>query len=193
MSIVSLFFPERRTAETANAKDDMDAKNARQMLTAAKSGDLAGVKQMLALDVNVNSRCSSGDESTALTCAVYNNHLPVVQYLVETAKADIDTRDAFGATPLMYAARNGYGSMMRYLVEEAKASVEARDTHGATALIRSARFGRLDIVQYLVEQAKADALAVDDYGRTAAEMAAEVSGGEGGAVVEYLKRQAGGR
>mmetsp|Transcript_16715 Transcript_16715/g.33789 ORF Transcript_16715/g.33789 Transcript_16715/m.33789 type:complete len:193 (-) Transcript_16715:322-900(-) len=165
---------EENLVTSSKVDCDLDAK----ILVAAKDGELEIVKKMLVQGADVESKCC--DESTPLTCAVYNNHLPVARYLVEAAKANTNTQDAFGATPLMYAARNGYQDMVRYLVEEAKANVEARDAHGATALIRASHFGRLEIVKYLVEKAKANVYVANDRERTALEVAEE----EG--VVEYL-------
>jgi len=62
---------------------------------------------------------------TPLHYAVPNNHLCVVEYLVNQ-KADINAKEKEDMTPLHYAAKNGHLSVVEYLVNQ-KADINAKN------------------------------------------------------------------
>jgi ankyrin repeat protein len=63
--------------------------------------------------------------------------------------ADVDARDRYGRTPLMFTLSNP--DIVRHLVEKG-ADVNARDLNGETPLMKAAFLGQLDVVRYLVEK-----------------------------------------
>ena len=67
--------------------------------------------------------------------AIMPESLPLLQTLFEKG-ANIQVRDARGATPLMQATRVGYWHSVQYLLEHG-ADVNARDEKGRTALIEA--------------------------------------------------------
>ena len=76
--------------------------------------------------------------------------------------ADVNARDAYGRTPLMWALDNP--EIVRFLVENG-ADVNARDVNGETALMKAAFLCRLEVVKYLAEKG-ADVNARSERGAT---------------------------
>jgi hypothetical protein len=60
----------------------------------------------------------------------------VVQLLVATGKAEVDSKSDGGRTPLSYAAANGHLEVVKFLVQEAqpKADIRSKDNDDKTAL-----------------------------------------------------------
>jgi ankyrin repeat protein len=77
-----------------------------------------------------------GEDGGALFRAIRSGDLATVK--VHLSKAEIEARDARGATPLMHAAAFGNLETMKVLLD-AGADVNARNTFDATALLWSAR------------------------------------------------------
>ena len=117
------------------------------LVTAAKDGDLAAVRALLAKRVNVNETARDG--STALLWAVYHSDVPMTKALL-AAGAKADAANRYGVTPLIQASRTGDAPLIDALLKAgAKASLAHPD--GETALMAAARTGRLDAVRLLVE------------------------------------------
>ena len=76
--------------------------------------------------------------------------------------ADVNARDAYGRTPLMWALDNP--EAVRFLVENG-ADVNARDVNGETALMKAAFLCRPDVVKFLAENG-ADVNARSERGET---------------------------
>lgn len=88
-----------------------------QLLVSSANGDVQGVVKALSNGANINVVDANG--YTPLHCAVYNNHLFVVQILVE-AKADINVRDTKNYdqwTPLHFAAAFGRVDFVKALLK----------------------------------------------------------------------------
>lgn len=96
---------------------------------------LAALLPIVAGCMNVHKAANKGDWAG------------VKQYLREGV--DVDARDRYGRTPLMYSLSNL--ETVRYLVGKG-ADVNARDNDGETPLIKAAFLGQLDVVRYLVEK-----------------------------------------
>jgi len=114
--------------------------------TAAKAGDRAAVRRLIAGSADVNAPASDG--STALLWAVYNSDIDMVRSLV-AAGAKVDVPNRYGVTPLLQASRTGDMPILEALL---KAGANAKQAHadGETPLMAAARAGRVDAVRLLL-------------------------------------------
>jgi len=101
------------------------------LITAARSGKLDTIKQLLDRGADVNAKGSTSGH-TALMAAVLGNHRDAAQLLLERG-ADINASTEDGMTALLFAAREGYQEMAALLLERG-ADPNARDNHGRGAL-----------------------------------------------------------
>lgn len=136
------------------------------LLNAARSGDVAKVKQLIAAGWNVNA-AESYNHTTALHAASYIGHFDVVQILI-AAGADVNAPDnGRGMTPLMDAACGaGLVSVIDALIK-AGANLNIQDHRGDTALHHAARNMLRDGFHFLLA-AGADIDAENDDGVTPA-------------------------
>ena len=112
-----------------------------------------------------------GYDTTPLSIASRNGHLPVVQYLVEQG-VDKEMKDFFGWTPLYIASRNGHIGVVRYLVEQGSNMEKTSGPRTWTPLHVACIEGCSDVVRYLLEQG-ADRDKACDNGSTPLHLAAE--------------------
>lgn len=122
------------------------------LLGAAASGDTAAVKQLLKSGANPNEGRFLGLPALMFPLMMQNREM--VQALID-AKADINVRDANGATTLMWAVYNDDANP-QLLKDLLKAGVDpnVRDSKGDTALAWAMRRNNLPAIQIL-EQAGA--------------------------------------
>jgi ankyrin repeat protein len=116
------------------------------VVAAAKAGDRAAVRKLIAARTNVNTAGSDG--STALLWAVYNSDLEMTKALL-TAGAKPDTANRYGVTPLLQAARTGETPLIEALLN-AGASANLGQPDGDTPLMAASRAGRVDAVRMLL-------------------------------------------
>src|SRR5262245_39989255 len=90
------------------------------LVTAAREGDIATVRALLAKRVNVNEQARDG--ATAVLWAVHRSDLVMVRALV-TAGANVNTPNRYGVAPLLEASRTGNTPMIAELLK-AKADVK---------------------------------------------------------------------
>jgi len=125
-----------------------------RVVDAAKAGDFAAVRALVAQKANVN--LPEADGMTALHWAVRANDLPTVQLLIR-AGANVNAASRYGMTPLLFAAQNGVPAVVAALVK-AGANPNAGMPEGETPLMAAARTGSADSIKLLVETgAKIDA------------------------------------
>lgn len=84
------------------------------MMTAARTGKLGAVKELIAHGAEVGARERKGQ--TALMWAAAEGHVEVVQTLIK-AGADLRARLESGFTPLLFAVREGRIDVVRVLLE----------------------------------------------------------------------------
>ena len=120
-----------------------------ELYDAAEVGDLERVTLLVEQGVDKNQ--VGGDYGdTALSAAAVNNHLAVVQYLVQQG-ADIDKGNTNGAglAPLHYATARGHFEIIRYLLEQG-ADRDKSNCYCYTPLHIAAERGRLEIAKLLM-------------------------------------------
>lgn len=127
---------------------------------AAKSGDVEGVKQLLAQGYDINVR--DENEATPLHWAVYAGHEAVARLLIARG-ADIyaneiqlccvtpraDGRNPGGVTPLHWAASGGQAVLAKLLIVKG-ANVNAETIDGATPLAVAVMLGHEQVIKVLV-------------------------------------------
>jgi ankyrin repeat protein len=125
---------------------------------AAKSGDLAAVRKLIAAKADVN--LADGDGSTALLWAAYESDLEMTKALL-TAGAKPNTANHYGVTPLLQASRNGDAATIDALL---KGGADASLAHpeGETPLMAASKSGHVDAVNLLLAR-KVNVNAADKY------------------------------
>lgn len=106
----------------------------KEIIRAAKSGDLAKVKGLIATDSELVHALDS-DRSTPLHCATWKGHLETVAFLL-TAGANVNAQnsnDHWGTTPLHAAAHANQAAIAKLLIEHG-ADVNAKDLNGKTPM-----------------------------------------------------------
>jgi ankyrin repeat domain-containing protein 50 len=77
-------------------------------------------------------------------------HEAVVKLLLETGKADVDSKDTEdGRTPLSWAARSGHKAVVKLLLETGKVNVDSKSNSGKTPLSWAAGSGHEAVVKLL--------------------------------------------
>lgn len=123
----------------------------KQLILAAMSGNVNGVKEALAKGADVNSR---GDaEDTALIVASYykinhpDNYQQIVKLLLN-AGANVNAQDQFGNTAILFAARSGHLEIVEILLQ-AGADIFQTSKNGKTALSLSKERNHSEITTLL--------------------------------------------
>jgi ankyrin repeat protein len=141
------------------------------IVEAARDGDAATVRTLLAKRANVNEPARDG--STALLWAAYHSDLAMLQALI-AAGAATNTPNKYGVTPLLQASRTGATSIVQALLR-AGADPKLAHPEGETPLMAASYAGSLDAVKLLLE-AGADVNATDTYQKQTALMWAATEG-----------------
>lgn len=109
----------------------------KEIIKAAKKGDSAKLKELLALQPNLlNAR--DADDSTPLHCAAWKGHVEAVGILL-AAGADVNAVNQnghWGPTPLHAAAHGNQAPVAELLIQHG-ANVNALDTGGNTPLFHT--------------------------------------------------------
>ena len=126
----------------------------KEIIRAAKSGNTAIMRQLLATDAAlVNARDT--DNSTPLHCACWKGHQEVVALLLK-AGADANAQnnnDHWGTTPLHAAAHANQAAIAQLLIDGG-ADVNAKDMNGKTPLFHTT-FHKAKAVARLLEKHEA--------------------------------------
>ena len=106
----------------------------REILRAAKAGDIAKVRALVGMDTDLVNALDK-DGSTPLHCATWKGHVEVAAFLL-VAGADVNAQnqnDHWGTTPLHAAAHANQAAIARLLIEHG-ADVNAPDLNGKTPI-----------------------------------------------------------
>ncbi|MBY0352909.1 ankyrin repeat domain-containing protein [Candidatus Babeliales bacterium] len=117
-----------------------------QLITAAQTGNLARLQELITLGANVDA--TNNDGETPLHWAAYSGHLPCVQELI-AAGANISATNNNGETPLIVTTSFGHLNCVQTLIASG-ANVNATDNHGATPLHFAAEYGHIATVRELI-------------------------------------------
>lgn len=102
--------------------------------------------------------------------AVSNRDINAVTEYIKSG-GDINSKDQWGSTALVWAVHYGYTDIVRILID-AKANVDSKDVNDQTALMKASDKGRTDIVKILIS-VNANVNARDIRGQTALIMASQ--------------------
>jgi len=160
---------QSRTAQgEAISIDDPDFAGGNVYNYAAQFNHLGLVDELIKANVNPNIKSSAGD--APLHWAM-NDHTQMIHKLLVEAKADPDSQQRSGNTPLINAKDNK--ELVELLLNN-KATPDIQNNEGDTALIIAARKGREEIVRLLLK-AKANPDIQNRYKTTALMAAVEKS------------------
>jgi len=106
-----------------------------------------------------------------LKCAKDIEHIAVVQLLLETGKADMNSKDYDSRTLLLWAAEKGHEAVVKLLLERG-AQIESMDVDRRTPLSWAAEKGHETVVKLLLERG-AQIESRDLYNKTPLSWAAE--------------------
>ncbi|GHM58178.1 MAG: hypothetical protein sL5_06130 [Candidatus Mesenet longicola] len=135
----------------------------RELLTAAGSGNLDKVKDLVRQGASLEAKNKNDLYYTPLHYASLKGHLKVVEYFIENG-ADSKAKDLFGGTPVHVASWNGHLEVVKYFIEN-RADLETKDSSDRTLLHYASLNGHLDVVKFLAKNG-ADLEAKDNDGRT---------------------------
>jgi len=126
-------------------------------MAAATCGHVRVLKRLLATGkVDINQR--DIDNRTALLLAAMRGREAIVNVLLSQEPPPVcDTKDKWGATPLIMAARNGQASILRRLLELENQPLHEQDMFGRSALDWAARSGKAEAFALLASVAGDDA------------------------------------
>lgn len=115
--------------------------------TAARTGDAASIRNLLAQGIKIDARDESG--STALLVATHANAIPAAKILIE-AGADVNAKDHINDSPYLYAGARGHLEILKMTLSHG-ADLKSTNRYGGTALIPAAERGHVETVRTLIE------------------------------------------
>jgi ankyrin repeat protein len=130
------------------APQEIDASQTPPLLSAAESGDIHTLDQLLKSGYEVDSRDSC--QWTPLMKASLNGHLESVKRLI-AAGAAVNLMDQGGYTAMMLAASNNHAEIVQLLLEHGAEVNQVENTNGWTALIWAANQGHLETIKVLLD------------------------------------------
>ena len=119
---------------------------AEDVIAAARAGDVAAVRALVADGADVDVR--QGDGATALHWAAHRGDLVLAEALL-AAGADVNAANALDATPLWLASQNGDARLVAVLLA-AGADANVSLKMGETPLMSASRSGSVDSVERLL-------------------------------------------
>ncbi len=144
------------------------------LMAAALEGRLEVVKLLRVRDdIDVNQENSFGH--TALHLAVRSDDLDVAKEVVSCPRADANTQDLSGASPLGEAVKNGSSAMVDLLLSSvADIDPNLSDACGNSPLHYAVSYGHVEIVERLLRHDGVDMGAQEENGQTPLHVAASL-------------------
>ncbi len=122
--------------------------NPAPLVVAARTGDVGGIRTLLAANPHADVNQRTADGTSALHWAVYHNDVDTVDRLL-AAGADPNLKNDYGATPMSEAAVVGNVKVLRALLAH-KANAESANADGQSALMILARTSNVEAAQLLL-------------------------------------------
>ena len=141
---------------------DREPRHDTRLVRAAGAGDLETVTRLLDDGADVDTPDDTG--RTAVTAAVYGDHVAVVRLLID-AGANVDIQDDSRANALLATGETGNAEVLREVLR-ADPDLTRTNRFGGTALIPAADRGHVEVVRELL-RTKVDVDHVNDPGWTA--------------------------
>jgi ankyrin repeat protein len=117
------------------------------VVDAARSGDVAQVRQLIKSGADVNAPAADG--STALLFAAYDSDAELIKTLL-AAGANPNAANHFGVTPLLQSSRYGDEASIEALLKGG-ADIQKAQREGETPLMAAARAGSVPAVKLLLK------------------------------------------
>jgi hypothetical protein len=133
------------------------------LFAAAASGDVAAIRDAIAMGADVDARDATG--RTPVLIATQARQTPAVRALLD-AGADVDLQDDRLDNPFLYAGAEGLLDILR-LANEAGADPAITNRYGGIALIPASERGHVETVRYLLAETDVDVDHVNRLGWTA--------------------------
>ena len=133
-------------AGLAGHVESRDEQGRTPLRVACRSGDIAAVRNLIAIGADIESR--DDRRWTPLISACKEGHATVVELLLAKG-ANIRSQDADGITALMYACQQGHAEEARLLLDS-NANIESGDKDGWTPLIWACCQGHAKVVRLLL-------------------------------------------
>ena len=135
---------------------DMDP--SQKLLTAAKEGNINGIKESIVSGVDIDTAFDYG--MTALHFAANGGYKPCAIELIENGNANMNVQDDDGQTPLMLASTRLASVEVAKLLINRGADVEMKDNKGMTALMWATTHRNEKVVRTLLQsQSRAEVVA----------------------------------
>ena len=99
---------------------------------------------------------SKDGETTPLHYATTNNHIEIIQYLIETCHVNVDTKDSEWCSSILHASHDGNLELVKYYFETCQANIEIKDNRGNTPLDVAASSNKYEVVTYLCDVCNAN-------------------------------------
>jgi ankyrin repeat protein len=123
-------------------------------------------------EIDVNKVKNEATGWNPLTCTARDGKFDFTVYLVEVRKAEVNSKDKWGLTPLMWASGDGHLRTCQFLAAKGAAlDINVQDSYGKTAFMYAAMNGRLDVCRLLYENGARLSIH-DNYGSTSIMLAA---------------------
>ncbi|XP_070546896.1 uncharacterized protein [Ptychodera flava] len=111
---------------TRTRKEGLWTNSEKDLVAAAKKGDVQTIKSLIADGCDVNREGNfPWSDTTALHGAIWEGHTDIAEELIKNG-ADVNAKDWNGATPLHFAARKGDENLVKFLLKY-KASLDIED------------------------------------------------------------------
>ena len=140
---------------------------------ALQSGNLDEVKDFIdhdGIDANEPINCCNISDLPLHFASLYG-HLPIVQYLVEECKVDVEAV-GIGFTAVYYACCLGHLDIVRYLAKKCHVNLEGGtnrcDADSVLVQTTSCRNAKLKIIRFLVQECHVNVNSVSDYNKNTA-------------------------
>lgn len=133
------------------------------LITATWSGKKDEVLKLLSNGADINYADKNGD--TALICASCSNYPALVKILLDDKDIDVNYKNKWGKTPLVYASMCS-PAIVQMLLTRKDIDVNCQSDDGSTALLEASKANKLEIVKMLLERKDIDINCADINGWT---------------------------